>query len=150
MIRRPRDRAARAQETAMDITGRCYCGAITYEARGEPLFSGQCHCRECQYITGGNPNVIMAMPESGFRFTRGEPSTFTRTDIPDAVTRMFCANCGTAIGTRSRKLPGAVILKVGTMDDQSVFKPQMAIFTVDKQHYHHIPEGLPSFARTPG
>ena len=37
----------------MAITGRCYCGAVRYEADGPPAFKGQCHCRECQYISGG-------------------------------------------------------------------------------------------------
>ncbi len=44
----------------------------------------------------------------------------------------------------------AAILKVGTLDDPSVFgTPQMAIFTVDKQPFHSIPEGLPTFERLP-
>ncbi len=43
-----------------------------------------------------------------------------------------------------------MILKVGTLDDPSVFKPQVAIFTIDQQHFHHIPEGLPAFERRPG
>ena len=47
-------------------------------------------------------------------------------------------------------MANAVILKVGTMDDPSVFTPQMAIYTVDKQNFHHIPEGLPAFERAPG
>ena len=134
----------------MVIEGGCYCGALRYRAEGEPVFAGQCHCRECQYITGGNPNVIMAMPREGFRYTRGEPKQFTRSDLETAVTREFCGNCGTAIGTRAPGMPNAMILKVGTMDDPSVFQPQMAIFTVDKQHFHHIPEGLPAFERFPG
>ena len=94
--------------------------------------------------------MIMAMPREGFRYTRGEPKQFTRSDIENAVTREFCGNCGTAIGTRAPVMPNAMILKVGTMDDPSVFQPQMAIFTVDKQHFHHIPEGLPAFERLPG
>jgi hypothetical protein len=114
------------------------------------LASLQCHCRECQYITGGNPNVIMVMPEAGFRFTKGEPSRFTRSDIEHAVTRLFCPTCGTALGTRSPKRPGAIILKVGTFDDPSVFKATAAIFTIDKQAFHHIPPDLPAFERRPG
>jgi hypothetical protein len=43
-----------------------------------------------------------------------------------------------------------VILKVGTLDDPSlVGSPQMAIFTIDKQAFHQIPDGLPSFERLP-
>jgi len=43
-----------------------------------------------------------------------------------------------------------VILKVGTLDEPSLFGgPQMAIYTVDKQAFHQIPGGLPSFERLP-
>lgn len=134
----------------MIIEGGCYCGDIRYRADGDPVFSLQCHCRECQYITGGNPNVIMAMPMAGFEFISREPKTFTRMDIDNPVTRLFCENCGTGIGTRTKGMPDAIILKVGTMDDPAVFEPQVAIHTQDKQPFHHIPEGLPAFERTPG
>ncbi len=43
-----------------------------------------------------------------------------------------------------------MILKVGTLDEPSQFgMPQMAIFTVDKQPFHQIPPGIPSFERLP-
>ena len=93
---------------------------------------------------------MMAMQEAELSLTSGEPKTFASDELEKTVTRMCCENCGTAIGTRSRALPGAVIIKVGTMDDPSVFKSQMAIFTIDSQDFHHIPEGLPAFERTPG
>lgn len=130
------------------MKGRCYCGQLRYEAEGEPMLKSQCHCRECQYISGGSPNVYMLMPTSGFRYTQGTPSTFKRTDIDPAVTREFCSNCGTHICTRRPGLD-AVILKVGTLDDPSVFMPAMAIFTKDKQPFHRIPEGIPTFERRP-
>jgi hypothetical protein len=43
-----------------------------------------------------------------------------------------------------------VILKVGTIDQPNLFgTPQLAIFTIDKQEFHHIPDSLPSFERMP-
>lgn len=135
----------------MKISGRCYCGALRYEAEGEPLFRGQCHCRECQYISGGHPNVVMGMPEGGFHYTQGSPKGFRRKDLENPVTREFCAECGTHILSRAPGLPGAVLIKVGSFDDPSLFGgPQMVIFTVDKQGFHHIPPGVPVFERTPG
>lgn len=134
----------------MTIEGGCYCGEVRYKVEGDPMFSGQCHCRECQYITGGNPNVIMAFAKDGFSFTKGEAKTYSRSDLDNPVTRHFCGTCGTAIGSEAPGMPGAIILKVGTMDDPSVFTPQMAIYTVDKQAFHHIPEGMPAFERVPG
>ena len=48
-------------------------------------------------------------------------------------------------------LPGAVLIKVGTFDDPTVFgRPDMVIFTIEKQSFHTIPEGIPAFERYPG
>lgn len=134
----------------MQIEGGCYCGEVRYRVEGEPLFKGQCHCRECQYISGGSPNMVMGMPQAGFVYTKGSAKAFRRTDLANPVTREFCPECGTHLLSRAPGLP-AVLLKVGTFDDPSLFgAPQMAIFTIDKQAFHHVPEGLPTFERTPG
>ncbi len=135
----------------MAIEGGCYCGAIRYAIEGDPMFKGQCHCRECQYISGGSPNLTMGVPQAGFRYTKGEPRRFTRSDLDKPVTREFCGECGTHLVSLAPTLPGAALLKIGTLDDPSVFgAPQMAIYTIDKQSFHHVPEGLPAFERTPG
>jgi hypothetical protein len=135
----------------MQIEGGCYCGAIRYRSEGDPMFKGQCHCRECQYISGGSPNVVMAVPEAGFTYTQGAAKGFTRSDLESPVTREFCPECGTHILTRAPALPGALLLKVGTLDDPNVFgMPQMAIFASEKQIFHRIPEGVPAFERGPG
>ena len=133
----------------MRISGGCYCGSLRYESVGDIEASIQCHCRECQYITGGNPNVIMIIPLNGFEFVKGVPKTFKRKDIENAVTRLFCENCGTGIGTKNPNRPNSIILKVGTFDDPSIFKPDIAIFTIDKQKFHYIEDGLKSFERRP-
>jgi hypothetical protein len=133
----------------MRLEGGCYCGAVRYVAEGEPMMKAQCHCRECQYISGGSPNMFMLMPPKGFSYVKGSPKTFSRTDIDGAVTREFCADCGTHLVTRSPRVP-AVILKIGTLDDPSLYGgPQMAIYTIDKQDFHGIPAGLPAFERLP-
>ena len=135
----------------MDLKGRCYCGAVQYQAKGDPIFKGQCHCRECQYTSGGHPNVVMAMPEAGFSYTKGDAKKFQRTDLSGPVTREFCPACGTHILSRAPGVPGAVLLKVGTFDDPAVFGgPQLAIYLIDKQPFHHVPEGVPTFERVPG
>jgi hypothetical protein len=119
--------------------------------KGDPLFKGQCHCRECQYISGGLPNIVMGMPEAGFAYTKGKAKQFRRRDLDDPVTREFCGECGTHVLTRAPGVPGAVLLKVGTFDDPSVFGgPQLAIYTIDKQSFHHVPPGIPTFERVPG
>lgn len=134
----------------MKLEGGCYCGQVRYKAEGEPVLKGQCHCRECQYISGGAPNVIVAMPVQGFVYTKGTPKAFSRADLDNPVTREFCANCGTHMVSRAPGFP-AVIIKVGTLDDPKAYgSPNMAIYTIDKQSFHHIPDGIPAFERLPG
>ena len=133
----------------MKLEGGCYCGSIRYVAEGEPKLKAQCHCRECQYFSGGSPNMFMLMPVDGFSFTRGTPKQFARSDLEGAVTREFCGECGTHLLTRRPGL-SPVIIKIGTLDDPTLFgAPQMAIYTVDKQPFHMIAEGIPSFERLP-
>ena len=105
-------------------------------------------CRECQYITGGAPNMFLAMKPNSFKYTKGTARQFSRSDLERPVTREFCGECGTHLITR----PAApiVVVKVGTLDDPSLFGgPQIAIYTCDKQAFHHVPEGLPAFERLP-
>lgn len=135
----------------MTIEGGCYCGNLRYKAEGEPVVKAQCHCRECQYLTGGHPNIVMGMPEDGFTYTAGSPKQFSRSDLENPVTREFCPECGTHILTRAPDLPGVVLIKVGSLDEPSIFEgPQLAIFTIDKQIFHHIPVNIPVFEHKPG
>ena len=133
----------------MKLKGRCYCGKIKYEINGDIQASFQCHCRECQYITGGQPNTAMVFSEKDFSFSEGKPSIFSRSDLENPVSRYFCGNCGTAIGTVTPARPGSFVIKVGTLDTPEVFDPKVAIFTCDKQKFHHIPENLKSFDKRP-
>ena len=135
----------------MSMSGGCYCGAVRYEISADPMMKAQCHCRECQYISGGSANVFMVVPEDGFTYTQGEPARFSRSDLEEPVTREFCGNCGTPLVSLAPGLPGAVILKVGSLDDVSAYEtPNMAIFCCDKQAFHHVPEGMPAFDKMPG
>ncbi|WP_339950054.1 GFA family protein [uncultured Albimonas sp.] len=133
----------------MKLTGRCYCGETRYEIEGDPVLQAQCHCRECQYISGGAPNTFMMFPREGFRYVQGAPKDFTRSDLETPVTRQFCPTCGTHMTTQLSRAPLTVI-KVGTLDEPSVFSPTMAIFACDRQPFHQVAEGLAVFDKRPG
>ena len=131
------------------VTGGCYCGEIRFEVIGPQEAAFQCHCRECQYITGGNANIVVVFAETDFRYTKGVATTFARSDLETPVTRHFCSSCGTAIGSRSPSRPNSMIVKVGTLDYPGDYQAKAAIFTCDKQPYHHIPSDIPAFDKRP-
>lgn len=131
------------------MEGGCYCGAVRYELSEKPVLKAQCHCRECQYISGGGPNYFMVVPESGFAYTQGSSKQYKRPDLDQPVTREFCPDCGTHL-TTLLKSRGLVVIKIGTLDDPAtVYRgPVMAIYMKDAQPFHLVPEGLPTFEGT--
>ena len=132
----------------MTITGGCYCGAIRYTADGAPMMKAECFCRDCQYISGGNSAWVMAMPSDGFRVTKGITKAYSRADLPHAVSREFCADCGTHVLTRAPAFPAGVILKVGSMDDPSQFGgADFANYASEAQSFHHMPNDIPVFQK---
>ena len=129
--------------------GQCYCGALRYSVTAKPVFKAQCHCRECQYFSGGGPNYFMLLPEDSFDWTSGTPVEFRHPMPENPVTRSFCGTCGTHISTH---LPagGNMVLKVGTLDDPSLYGgPHAAIHAADKQPFHLFPEGASVFDKLP-
>jgi hypothetical protein len=80
-----------------DITGGCLCGRVRYAVTGEPLFSGLCHCRNCQRYTGSSFEAFMALPIASVS-TTGELKTFEHAGGSGRlVYRRFCPNCGSGV-----------------------------------------------------
>jgi len=135
----------------MAITGGCYCGALRFEIAGDLPMRGLCLCQTCQKISGGAGNLFVGVEASAFRYTQGEPRRFTREDSGDTPTREFCDKCGVHIAARSPKAPGGLIVKVGALDDPSIFGgPRMVFWTQEKQAFHALPVGAAAFTTIPG
>ena len=133
----------------MTHSGRCYCDKINYEF-DEPIHTQiLCYCRECRYLSGGDANASIVISENKFRITKGTLKTHVREDLEKPRTRFFCGYCGTHIYVKSPPRPGMLVLKVGTLDDHSWFSPVTAIYCIDKQPYQEIPDGVPSYEKTP-
>ena len=133
----------------MTHTGRCYCGEINFEF-DDPIHSQLlCHCRECRYLSGGEPNASIVITEENFRVTKGQLKTFRRDDLEAPRVRYFCGNCGTHVCVESPPRPGMLVLKIGTLDDHSWFTPKASIFCIDKQPFHQVRNNVPNFERTP-
>ena len=135
----------------MKAEGGCYCGKVRFEVAGDVIFKGQCHCRECQYYSGGQPNMVFGVPGNAFKLVSGAPGKFSRSDLEAPVTRSFCSSCGTPLWSESPYMPGAYLLKAGTLDNPADFgAAEMAIYMCDALPFHAKPEGIPVFDKAPG
>ena len=55
----------------MGRTGRCLCGAVTYEVTGDPIATAVCHCDHCQRQGGGAFSVNVVVHESQLAVSGG-------------------------------------------------------------------------------
>jgi hypothetical protein len=139
------------KEVSMPIrTGGCLCGAVRYESGGEPLFSLQCHCRDCQRASGAAHVSAVRMPSAEFRITQGAPKTYVaRSEAGNDISRVFCGECGTPLYVQVSTRPDIVGLRVTTFDDPSWFKPDANIFTKSAQPWDHVDPSVPAFDTYP-
>lgn len=110
-------------------TGGCLCGAVRYVV-DQPLSDvAICHCTHCRKQSGAlfSANVVVA--KAHYHQT-GDTKVFEdRGDSGEVVFRHFCPNCGSPILSQIAAIPGAVIIKSGTLDDLSGLSPVMEVYT---------------------
>lgn len=131
------------------IEGGCACGAVRYEITAPLIGVGVCHCRQCQYGTGGGPNYVALAPKGGLHFTKGEPKRYASPGgSGQTVERVFCADCGTPLISDPAMGPFYPV-KLGSFDDPSSVTPNIHIWTSEAQPWHRIDPGLPAFPQNP-
>ena len=128
----------------MALTGRCLCGAVTFETDSEPLGVTYCHCDDCRRATGSAFNVGVGVPASSFRL-KGETKGYESTnDEGHTKLREFCPNCGSQLFTR---YPDIVFIKAGTLDNADGLQPTREIWTEMAVPWAEIPDGLQRFPK---
>lgn len=133
----------------MKFSGGCLCGGVRYEAVGEPLAQGACHCRDCQYVSGGGPSYTVMLGRSGFQLTKGKLKRHRRKLSSGTFVREFCEECGTHVVGHSEASPDFVAIRAGTMDDPALFKLQGHIWVDEAPKWHLMDKKLPKWPRNP-
>ncbi len=131
------------------MTGGCQCGANRFEADGEPVFSSNCHCRDCQQASGGGYMPVMGFPKDAVRVT-GEVKYFQRQgDSGASETEGFCPECGSRLFAHADVLEGVFLVRAGSLDDPAQYKPQADIYTASAQPWDHMDPDLPKYPQMP-
>ncbi|HWM25863.1 MAG TPA: GFA family protein [Chthoniobacterales bacterium] len=131
---------------AASFSGGCACGAIRYECSAKPIAMFNCHCRDCQRATGSAFSAVVYVLAKTFKITKGSPRYyFTTSEMIGQNQRGFCAECGSRLfGGVTEKGQG---INASSLDDPSLFKPRMHIWTSDAQPWDHMDPTLPKFEK---
>jgi len=132
----------------MTMEGGCRCGAIRYEATGEPAHHALCHCRDCQMASGAPMVAWLAMPTDGFAVTKGEPASYHGAG---ASVRHFCSTCGTPLFfVNEEMLPGIVDINSVTLDEPDASAPDAQIQVADRREWMSRLDEMTEFEGYPG
>ncbi len=133
----------------LPYTGGCACGAIRYECSAEPVMAGHCQCRDCQKQSGTGHASGMPVPKAAFKLSGNLKFYETKGDSGNTVGRGFCPDCGTPVYGRNSGMPDMLFLVVGSLDNPSLFKPGMVVYTSRAQPWDTMDAALPRFAEMP-
>lgn len=108
--------------------GGCLCGAVRYAASAQPLLQGNCHCRDCQKVSGGPYAPTLFFEEDTVEIA-GDVQYFESIGgSGQPIRRGFCPNCGSQLFGRPSIRQGMLGIRAGTLDDPSAYQPQAEIF----------------------
>ena len=131
------------------ISGGCLCGKVRYECVGDSVFSGNCHCRDCQKSSGAGYVPAMMFPIDNVKIT-GELKYYDKNgDSGRFVKRGFCPNCGSQLFAILEVVPGMLGIRAGTLDNPSDFKPALDMYTSSAAAWDSMNESLPKMPKAP-
>lgn len=127
--------------------GSCLCGAVTFEADGEPLRVVNCHCPSCRKASGAPFATFVDYEVSKVKF---EGETYTKYRSSPGVERGFCSRCGTSLSFEGGKWPGEIDLFVGAFEHPEQFAPDRHLYTLTKMPWLKFADNLPAHEKWSG
>jgi hypothetical protein len=120
--------------------GGCLCGAVRFQAEGEPINVRICHCRNCQKAMG-SPFYARALFEQSALTVEGDTSRYASSAVMD---RVFCKTCGTRLFSW-RKDGSVAGVALAAFDDRNAFAPTEYIWVAEKMAWVKLDDDLPQY-----
>jgi hypothetical protein len=136
----------------LPLEGGCYCGIIRYRAKTAPLMVYNCHCKNCQKMSGAAFSTNVTIPAGTLEIALGDPGVLHwGADSSAERFALYCESCKSRIA-HGWKEGGPPILNIraGTLDDTTWVKPVVDIWKASAQCWVQFPDDRPSLDRQPG
>jgi len=131
---------------ADSFTGGCLCGAVRYEATGQPSNSLLCHCRMCQRASGAPVTAMLVMTADQVTLTRGQTRALA---FSPRAFRHICDACAAPLYYTREDRPSIRGIYVGSLDDPNTFKPKFHVCTSSAMTWLDIRDDAPRYAEKP-
>jgi hypothetical protein len=132
------------------LTGQCLCGEVSFRAEGEITMMGNCHCTDCQQVSGSAYATPIFMNEENVNI-QGEVKSFShKVDSGNTLIKEFCPTCGSQMFGKNAARPGSLALKAGSINEKDYIKPQFNVFASRKLECVTLDDSIPAFETMPG
>jgi hypothetical protein len=147
----PYGRSRVADEFVARYRARCFCGAVEYEVRADPVDAKVCHCPTCQTLHGAPFQWAVIFHKTDVHFTRGVESLYffnSEFNQPRHVLpcKLSCEQCRSPIADEGRRmfLAFAPLFDFGTPPQvPAAFQPTCHIFYGSR--LMDVDDGRPKF-----
>jgi hypothetical protein len=145
-----RERRSAMSEQLKIHKGGCLCGALRYEARGEPLYTGYCYCVDCRKASGSGFIPFMGFAAEQVSFSGATKAFASKSARGGDAVRNSCPSCASLVFGGVVGESSSFTIYAGSLDDASAFEPKIAIFARSRPAWVQMPPGLRVFEGLPG
>lgn len=131
------------------FSGGCACNAIRYQCSAAPAFSWNCHCRDCQRASGSAFCPVLYVPKTALAITGQSTYYDVKAESGNKVSRGFCPQCGSPVFILAELVPDLQGLWAASLDDPSLFQPQVHVWTDRAQPWNYMTPTLAKIGEAP-
>jgi len=133
----------------MHVSGQCLCGGVRYSGDAEPQFQVKCYCTDCRKMSAAAHAAMMGFVKGAIAIKGQVKEYHSKADSGADVTRAFCPTCGAGIYAGNSTMPQLIFLRASTLDDPSLFAPQLVVYASRAPSWDPVTQGVPAFAEAP-
>jgi catechol 2,3-dioxygenase-like lactoylglutathione lyase family enzyme len=124
------------------LTGRCYCGAVSFRVEDAFVYASNCHCSNCRRTTGSAFKPFAGIEREKLAIAEGGDSLLIVGD--DDLNDTHCSTCGSLLFSVVRE-GGYVHVALGSLVEAPTIRPTKHIFVGSKAPWFEIGDDLPRF-----
>lgn len=124
-------------------SGYCFCKKVRYSISAPVRNLCYCHCESCRRAVGSVFVAWGTVDASAFNVLAGRLSIV---NTSKHVSRGFCAECGSSLTYQHALRSGEIDFTLASLEDPSMYAPQVHIWVQDKLSWVQINDGLPQYS----
>ncbi len=129
----------------VEFSGRCLCGRVRFEIRGEIGAFAYCHCTSCRRASGTAFAANGPVREADLEWLSGRDE-IGEYESSSGKFRAFCRGCGSPIYARQAGAPGWFSIRLGLIDDDLANRATAHFNVSEKAAWYSVTDDLPQYA----